>query len=251
MNIEMPGKEERRRAVAAIVDAAVPQRTPLHTVIRRLWQTVGVRNAFCGVGDAVGAALMVSACAAVACCVFVPVNRWGPPPGYSLRFIPVVFIAPVLYFSLFWFTTWKEQMSGTWQVLAACRYNLRHITAVRLVIISLAGMAFISLATLPLAGSPDYPRLLLSSFCAVFLYGSLTLLALLVSQSRAAQLILPALWLAAWGLLITLAPHETEDLLSHAPPVFSLIVSAALGAAYLLELRIYILRAAGPVSAGP
>jgi len=252
MNIEMPNKDERKRAISEIVDIALPQKTTLRGEVKRLYKTVGIKNAFCGVGDAVAAAIMISVILGTAASIFIieSINianaglNTGLNPQFALpfRYLPLILLAPVLYFSLLAFTSWKERMSGTWQVLSVCRYNLKFITAVRVIIVSLAGAVFLIAITLPLSVYPEYPRMLGFAFCAMFFYGSFTLLTLMISESKAKQGILPIIWFIVWTFLCLVAPRETEGFLSGIPITILIAVAVGLCALYLFEMRLFVLR---------
>ena len=242
MNIKMPSPEERRRSIDTIIKAALPEKRTLVGEIKRLFGAVGMKNAFCGVGDAVAAALMVSFGIVLAVSIFTiaTVNNYNDG-GYF--FAPVLFIAPVLYFSMLAFTSWKERMTKTFEVLASCRYNLKYVAAVRVMIVSAMGTVFIPLSTLPFAFKAEYPRIIAAAFCAMLLYSSLTLLLLLISERKALQFAAPLLWLAGWGLpMITLTPFRVERFIANIPSLVIVFSACALLALYLMELRVFIMR---------
>ena len=242
MNIEMPSREERSRSIRLIIDTTLEKRT-FCGEIKRLLTTVGLRRAFMGVGDALAAAVMVSFGTLLVISVLTVTVRNNGNAGRILVFIPILFFSPILYFTMLAFTSWKERMAGTWEVLTACRYNLRYITALREMIVTSAGIIFIPLAILPLAASSEYPRILIAALCAQFLYGALTLFILLISESRGFYA--PLLWTAAWGLfLLILSPVQAERLIANVPPVFIAILLCVFLILYLVEMRLLIMRTA-------
>jgi len=134
-------------------------------------------------------------------------------------------------------------MTGAWQVIAACRYNLRHLTALRIIVVSTAALCILPLCTLPLLRETAYWKLLVGAYGSLFLYGSLTLLALLFSESLPARLTVPAFWLVAWVVLVTaIEPRQQEYLLANIPLEFCCAFAAAALLVYLLELRLLIMR---------
>ena len=244
MNIELPNTKERERSIRAVIDAAMPEKRTLIAEAGRLCRTVGIKNAFCGVGDAVAAALLVSFTAALTASIMSAASD-------TLQyFIPVLILSPVLYFSLLCFTSWKERMCGTWAVLASCRYNLKYITAIRVMLVSLAGMIFIPIVTAPFIGTAEYPKIVAAAFCAMFLYSTLTLLSLLVSESLLFQLVLPITWILFWGLLlIAFEPLQLEIFFAQLPLTVCLFAAFVMLCVYLPVLRVFVLRSTRRITA--
>ena len=229
----MMNREER---IAAIVAAGLPEKPSLPRALRALGHSVGLRYSFCGVGDAVAAALLVSLSALLAV-AFTGAN--APQPVY---FWPVFALAPLLYFFLLLFTAWKERLTDTWQVLQACRFNLRHITAMRAMLVSLCSVVVLPLCTLPLIGLGNYRALLAGAYAAMFGFAALQLLVLLMKESLRW---LPALlWAVTWLLpLLNPDPRQIEAALAQIAFAPLAGLAAALLAVYLIELRYYVLKA--------
>ncbi|MFP3153414.1 hypothetical protein LQZ18_03100 [Lachnospiraceae bacterium ZAX-1] len=242
MNIKMPSHDEREQNICSILELAVPAKRTFLGEIKRLWRTVGIQYAFRGVGDATAAALMISATTLITVAFFV--TTIGEAGGdVPVRFTPIMLLAPILYFSLLSFTAWKERMSGTWEVLSVCRYNLKYITAIRVIVVSAAGFAFVPLLALPLVGTGAYGDVLISAFCAMFLYGTLSLLSMLISESKITLFALPVLWTLLWGAaLIRFTPTGVEQLLSDIPIAFTGGAAILSIAIYIVQLRLFIMR---------
>ncbi len=247
--IEMPSVEEREYSIQCALDVAIPAKRTLLGEIRRLVHTVGFRFAFRGVSDAVVAALLVSLAIGMAVPAFVVSQKVGGGgyAGAAYTFMPILFFAPLLYFSLLGFTYLKEWMTGTWQILMVCRYNLKYVSALRMILISIAGVLFVPIITLPTAGMEEYVRLVALAFCAMFLYGAMTLLALLASRSLVAWLVVPIVWLFGWGAgLVFASPARVERALSDIPPMIGIVAAVLIFLLYLVEMRLYILRRTQP-----
>jgi len=228
----MMNKEER---IAAIVAAGLPEKPSLPRALRALGRSVGLRYAFCGVGDAVAAALLVSLGALLAV-AFTGANAVRP-----IYFWPVFALAPLLYFALLLFTAWKERLADTWQVLQACRFNLRHITAMRAMLVSLCSAVTLPLCTLPLIGLGNYRALLAGAYAAMFGFAALQLLVLLVKESL--RWLVAPLWAAAWLLpLLHPDPRQIEAALAQSAFGPLALLALALLALYLAELRYYVLK---------
>ncbi|MCL2627920.1 MAG: hypothetical protein FWD44_04385 [Oscillospiraceae bacterium] len=241
MNIEMPNRNEREQCIQAIVNAAVPRKKSLTDEVRHLYKAVGFKNAFCGVGDAVASAAIVSFCI-----LFFITSIFGPAIKNAITAVvhfPTMFFAPILYFSVFAFTSWKERMTGTWEVISSCRYNLRYITSVRLIIVSAAGIIFVPIATFPLLQTDMYQSVVTSALLAALTYSTMSLLALLISESFVSKVSVPVIWAAGWSLAaILFSPIEIESFLASMPLALSVSLICALFVIYLIELRMYIKR---------
>lgn len=242
MNIKMPSNDERKRNIGRIVKFSLPPKRTVLSEIKRLLTTVGIKYAFRGVLDAAAAALLVSFVFVFAASLVVASSIASDiTPRYA--FSPTVFLAPVFYFSLLAFTSWKERMSGTWQLLTTCRYNLKYIAAIRVMVVSAGGVIFIPLATLPIVGTAVYLKILLAAFCSMFFYSGLTLFALLISESLTFQLSAPLVWIIGWGLsLAVYTPVKVESLLANVPIAYSAVAALVLLALYLAELRLFVLQ---------
>lgn len=242
MSIEMPSSNERERNITKILDKALPEKRTLFREIKRLFNTVGFRYAFCGVKDAAAVALMISFGAIlIFSIVLAYAYEYDREPNFL--FTPMLFFAPIFYFSLLLFTQWKEHMTKTSEVLSSCRYNLKYITAVRTIIVSAAGIVFVPLTTLPLITTKMYPYILAAVFCSIFLYSILTLLMLLISESVASHLAPPFLWTSLWGVLtIVYTPLQIERFLSSVPLIFSISLALVLLLLYIIQLRVFILK---------
>lgn len=242
MNIEMPSHGERERNIDRILDEALPEKRTLFREIKRLFNTVGFRYAFCGVKDAAAIAIILSFGAILIFSIVLSyIYEYDREP--SFLFTPLLFVAPIFYFSLLLFTQWKERMTKTSEVLSSCRYNLKYITAVRTIIVSVVGIVFIPLATLPLITTKMYPYILAAVFCSILLYSILTLLMLLISESVVSHLAPPFIWTSLWGVLtIVYTPLQIERFLSSVPLIFSISLAFVLLLLYIIQLRVFILK---------
>lgn len=242
MIIEMPNSIERERNINKILDMALPEKRTLFREVKRLFKTVGIRHAFCGVKDAAAVAIMISFGAVLAFSIVLSYIYEYDREPYFL-FTPLLFFAPIFYFSLLLFTQWKERMTKTSEVLSSCRYNLKYITAVRTILVSAAGIVFIPITTLPLITTKMYPHILAAVFCSIFLYSILTILMLLISESAASHLAPLIIWTSLWGLLtISFTPLKIERFFSSVPLIFTISLAFALLLLYIIQLRLFILK---------
>ncbi len=246
MNGKPPTGQEREVCIQTIVERAVPPRQTLQSELKRLWSTVGIRYAFGGVGDAVLAALLVTMAAFGLVAWLVHDARFLS--GSLIRLIPLVFFAPIFFFSLLAFSAWKERMCGTWQVLDTCCYDLRYITAFRVILVSLGALLTLPLPLLSLIGTTAFLRAILLALSALLLYGLLTL-ALLHSSQRLAVSALPAVWcLICSTLLLAFTPIGLERLFSAIPITVCAAAAGLLFVVYIAGLRTFILKSTRTVA---
>jgi hypothetical protein len=243
MNIPMPSEQEKKVHIVSIVAEALPPKRSFSGEVLRLFQSIGLKYAFASVLDAVAAAILVSLVVGFTASIYSNAMYTNILGDDHFIFAPILFFAPILYFTLLTFTAWKERMCGTWEVLMSCRYNLKYLTALRVIVVSASGLLFLPLITLPLAGTGKYLPILIGAFCAMFLYSCLTLLFLLISESFAFQLVLPILWVSVWGILLFgITPLGVERFLAGIPLAVSGGLAVSLLLLYLAELRVFILR---------
>jgi len=253
MNIVMPETDERKKSIDAILDIALPEKKSLPAEIVRLFSSIRLKNVFAGVGDAVVVSLMISFCVMVIVSWTIASNL-NPPVRYNylhaiiplsndISILPFMLTAPVLYFTVLFFSEWKERITGTWEVLKTCRYDLKYITSMRIIIVTFAGLILITLSTLPLIQFEHYLKILLSAFFAFFLYHVIALVFLLISESFSCRILAPVCWLIGWGVLhIIFGASRIELFFYNAPIMLITCLTCLFIAIFILELRVFILR---------
>jgi hypothetical protein len=134
-------------------------------------------------------------------------------------------------------------MSGTWKALSVCHYNLKYITTIRVIVVSAIGFNFAGLLMLPFIGSSGYATTLVSAFCAMLFYSVLTLLSMLISESKIVSFSIPVLWVFFWGTFPNFFnTYRICTLLTDIPITVSSIATAILLVIYITELRGFVLR---------
>lgn len=226
--IPMPTEAEKRAAVTAILDAALPVPPRLWRTLGRLLKELGPRALFFGVWDCVFLSFLA------ALCCFAPMAaaaRAAPSMLYALLFL----LSPALYGLLHLLTWWKELQTGVWQWKAACRICLRQLTALRMLVfgaVSLAASGLAGGALWLLAGrSVPLLRLLGVSFAALLLFAA----ALLSVQVRSRRTWAPLLVPAGWALLSLSLQLLGDRLL----PLWRALPAAALFPAALAAAAVY------------
>ena len=119
----LPTDAERERSIAAVLDAALPQRA------RRGWLGWPLREfppslLFFGVEDCLFLAMLFAGLCLAPAALAAVQNTLLP----ALLFL----VSPALYLALHLLTTWKESMSGMLEWKRTCRVPLQKVTALRM-----------------------------------------------------------------------------------------------------------------------
>lgn len=240
MHIDYPTDSEREASIAAILAAGLEPKPSLVRELCGLCRAIGLRGVLSGVGDCVLLAVLLAGCAGFPLLAVLLKSPASPGLLY-----PLTACAPLLYAALLLLTFWKEKQLGTQELKMTVRYDLRQLTAMRLVLFSGIGALGDALfAAIAAAHSQDallFAQLLSLSLGALFLYVTLTLAGLLYLPARV-QALLPAFWCILCALPPFLTTQEQlEGILSGLPLAGSgLLAFGALGAALLLA-RAYLL----------
>lgn len=240
MRIDYPTDAEREASIQTILAAGLDQRPSLRRMLADLCRAVGLRGTLSGVGDCVLLAVLLSGCAVLPLTA-VLLSQDDP----RVLLYPLTAGAPLLYAALLLLTFWKEEQLGTRELKMTVRYDLRQLTAMRLVLFSGMGAAGDALlAALAAAWCRDallFAQLLSLSLGALFVYVVITLLGLLYIPARL-QALLPALW----GVLCALPPffltyEQLRDLLAGLPVAGTILLALLAAGAACLLARAYLL----------
>ena len=227
-NVPMPTPEEKSRAIHAILDAALPE--PGRTRFYWQWLRLSWPALFFGVGDCLFLACLLAGL------ILIPAAAVAAK-GISLAGL-LFLLSPCLYALLQGLTTWKELMSGTLEWKLTCRFSLRALTALRMLVFGGASTMVCVPANVLLwyAGGcrVGLAWMLGLSFSSLFLYAALSL-ACQRLRPRWALFAAPAVWLSVGG--IPLFRQETAALLEQVPALVFLCIALGGLAVYLLELR--------------
>ena len=134
MRIDYPTDAERDASIDAILAAGLDPQPALRHALGGLYRILGLRGMLFGVWDCVLLAVLLSGCAAVPL-MSVLLSRAEP----RLLLYPLTGGAPLLYAALLLLTFWKEEQLGTRELKMTVLYDLRQLTALRLLLFS--GMA--------------------------------------------------------------------------------------------------------------
>ena len=239
MEIPMPTPEEKERAVAEIL-AACPRRPWLWRELEETFRAVGLKNLFFGTGDCLFLALLVLLlCLFPAAHLTVELGAAGPV---------LFFLSPARYAALVLLTAWKEQQSGTLELLGVARISLRMLAALRMLCFGGASVAVcvpISLTVWQLSnGALSLGWALSLSLSSLFLYGALSLFCQRM-RGWPGLLGAPCAWAGAGAILMLW--EKTAGWLAAVPAAAFCLAAAGGIALYLMELRRFCRR---PVEGG-
>ena len=234
MNFEipLPSAEEKNKVLQNILQQGMPKKHNLFSVLRDIHAVFGLRNLFFGVGDCIYLALF-----------FVTFLYASLLSVCRLTLYSIVFTAsPVLYLCVWLLTLWKESLTDTLTMQRVCKFTPVYITAVRMLCFSVLSMV----VDIPVAAAGnimydgDFLKLLLLSFCALFLYSVLLLSVLNLVRAKIAAVGLPFVWGFMCLLPLGLQKIQWEQVLRNAPYIALLLIAAVCAAAYLLLLNSYV-----------
>lgn len=242
MRIEYPTDAEREASIEAILVAGLDAPPSLWRALSDLCRAIGLRGILFGVGDCVLLAVLLTGCAALP---LTAVLCGRGEPGALLY--PLTACAPLLYAALLLLTFWKEEQLGTRELKMTVRYDLRQLTAMRLVLFcgfGAAGDALLAaLAAFRHCDALLFLQLFSLSLGALFLYVAATLLALLYLPLRM-QAALPAVWCVLCALPAQLLPYRRlQGFLAGLPAAGAALLALAAGVAACLLARAYLLDA--------
>ena len=233
MRIDYPTDAERDASIDAILAAGLDPQPTLRHALGGLYRILGLRGMLFGVWDCVLLAVLLSGCAAVPL-MGVLLSRAEP----RLLLYPLTGGAPLLYAALLLLTFWKEEQLGTRELKMTVLYDLRQLTALRLLLFSgMAALGNVLLAACAAAFCRDallFAQLLSLSLGALCVYIALTLLWF--------QPVLPALWAALCLLPPVFLPEALLAALLDGLPLAGTALLAVLAAATAgALLRTYLL----------
>lgn len=239
--VEVPllTEDEKKRAVAMILDTAMPAILPKSAIWQELCRTagmVGLRTLFFGVGDCFFlAALVMCVCLFPAAAVMAGMAR-----AASCLFL----ISPAFYALSHLLTLWKEYQTRTLEWKWTWRISFRTILALRMLVlgaVSVVGSILVCAVLWSLERQEvSFVWMLSVAFSALFLYGSLSLLGQRLWGMRAV-LPVPLAW-----VMVSLVPvfWEPAAVWLMQIPAYAFLAAAAAGAGFYL-IQMYYFVAAG------
>ena len=228
--IPMPTEDEKQRAVAGILDAALPRRVSFARELWAILEQVGPRGLLFGGGDCLALSLLIWALCLLPALALAGANG-------SLA--PALFLfSPLLYGALSLLTGWKNLQTGLWEWSCTFRISARMVTALRMLCFGALSVLVCVPANwaLWLLAGRELPLgwMLSLSLSGLFLYGALSLFCQRM-RGMAGLVGAPACWVLL-GLVSLSWPRAGAWLAAIPTAVFCLLAAAGV-ALYLLELR--------------
>lgn len=231
-DIPMPTAEEKNAAVKVILCEAMPPKENVFSLLRELSGVFGLRNLFFGIGDCVYLTVLLTFL------LYTAVVAMAKQVLCSAVFTA----SPFLYLAAWLLVVWKEEKSGMLTLQGVCKYTPVHVSAIRM--LCFGGMSLlVDIPVAAIAGvlqAGDFWKLLMLSFCALFLYAVLLLCLLLHCKARFAVSVLPVVWGSVCLLPLLKDYVQCETFLRNLPTyslVLPVIVFAVL---YFVLLNRYV-----------
>ena len=245
----------RERTIAAVVEAGVPKRVTLWSILAEARGSLRLRDLFFGAWDCVAVALVMTATVWMIPLLQLLTDAQHvlthPGTVYAMAFLT----APFLYGATHLLVRFKEHESRTDELLRTMRWSFTRLCALRMLVTGAAaatlivGYAAIVGAVYTQLGPAEggvggiiVPAARLSlvtllgvAFSALFVFGIVQLAADAHVRWPGSMLVIPPLWVALCVILLvwndSLAP-----LLSNLPPMVALVTAVATGAAYFTAM---------------
>ncbi len=233
--VKLPTEEEKNKSIQTILATGMPEPQKLSCVLLYLWHSIGFRGLFFGVGD----------------CVFLSVLLSGLLWAYlfsslvssqSILCVLLFLASPFLYALLHLLTIWKEIMTGTYELKMACRYSLKQMTTLRMLIFGgISVVLSITVSTgvwLMVSKEFSILRIMSISFSALFLFAAIQLLVEWKWKAPASYFFTPLFW-TALSVLLLAAGEPAEHFLLEIPTAVFWLVSGGAVALYGGTLKRY------------
>jgi hypothetical protein len=221
-------ERDKEASIAHILDAGLVKPQTTRAYIRELCRQLGLRYIFWD-------AAQLLALAAVTMAVALLLLAQAPQESrYSLLFAT----SPLVFLLTLALSQWLEHASGLYELKATCRYDIRHVAAVRTMGFALLGLLFSTASGLLLGSAGQLLPMLSLAMAALFINAAASLFLLMHAPRRLAPVAI-ALWAAIAIAPMLLQPAAWEDFLANLPTALTLavaLVAAALSALQFTRL---------------
>ena len=243
MNIMIPSDSEKAKSIEEILGKGLTGNVKVQHEINRMVSSIGIKNAFLGVGDAVALSILLGVIS-FSIQLLLLTNEVNTS-WHNHIYVVMFFSSPIIYFAMYFFIYLKEKIVNTYELLMTCRYNINHITAIRLIIISGVSLIFVLVGSIIISvftHHADFSFLTVFgvSLSSILLYGILTLLALILPNRRFYQTAVPIFWVLCGTVLFTIMNTYNFKITIAPDSIFILLLAAVLLAVYIIEFRIFI-----------
>lgn len=233
VEVPLPSEEEKNRAVAIILDAALIQTGGIWRELRRTMNAVGLRMLFFGAGDCIFLAVLVL------CVCLLPA---AVALAEMVRIVPCLFLlSPAFYALAHLLTMWKEYQTRTLEWKQTWRISFRQIMALRMLVLgaaSVVGSVLVCAVLWRLSREAvSFVWMLAVAFSALFLYGGSSLLCQRLWGMRAVVAV-PFGWVLTSLVLAFWEPASVR--LMQIPAYVFLAVAGAGAGFYLTQMYCFV-----------
>lgn len=228
--VVFPTEEERERSIHSIIEIGMPEKQSLSAALPKIFKSLGFRGLFFGVGECVFLAILASILLWAGLLAAISKNN----------LLYALFAAsPFMYAALHFLTTWKEIMTGTYEIMMTCRCSRHQLTILRMLIFGgicvVASVLTGAIAGAISAGGFSIFRSMGVSFSALFLFATVQLLAEWKWHSPKCHLVAPVFWLLLCLALLFIGERSIDFIVNIPTIVFWIIA--------VISLFVYIITA--------
>lgn len=222
--VEFPTEEEKNKSIQTILATGMPKPQKISSALLYLWHSIGFQGLFFGVGDCVFLSVLSSALLWVYLFSSLVSNQ-------SILCVLLFLASPFLYALLHVLTIWKEIMTRTYELKMTCRYSVRQITTLRMLIFGgVSAVLAIIISTgvwLMVSKEISILRMMSISFSALFLFAAIQLFIEWKWKAPTSLFFTPIFWTALSVLLLAVG-EPAEHLIFEIPTaVFWLVTGGA------------------------
>ena len=190
--IIFPSEEEKEKSISFIVAKGMPKPHRFFRELYTMFQAVGFRGMFFGVGDSIFLAVLCTIFSLCGSVLFMYKSENG-------IVISLFLVSPFLYGIVQAMTTWKDWMTGVYEQKMVCRYTLRQVNTLRMlffggisVVLCIGGSMVLSIAA---QNCVIFLRYLGIAFTALVLFAVLDLSVRWYCKTLFGNFLAPFFWL--------------------------------------------------------
>lgn len=231
----LPTEEEKNTSIRIILANGMPEPQRLSYGFSQIWHSIGFRGLFFGVEDSAFLGILLSVL--VWACILTSFKY-----DQSILCVLLFMVSPFVYALLHLLTVWKEIMVATYELKMVCRYSLRQMTALRMLVFGGISVVLSVLASMGiwLFISEEIPvlRMMSISFSALFTFAVLQLFIEWKWKTPFAYFLSPAVWCALTAVFLAIG-KPVEQLLLQIPTAVFWGVATGAAVLYFRALKHY------------
>lgn len=207
--------------IETIVNKGVKKKISFINYLKTSFKELGFENIFHDKNE-----LAVIVLAGIALIVFSLYNVSYENMQSLYKFVFIV--SPILYFTVVAFSFYNSKEKGAFDLEMTCKYNLFHLTALRMFTFSVANILINSLIIIGLwvfKEQVNVIRMIIISITGVFLFSTVFLYSMIKVRWKIAKYIVMAVWIGANLILSSVESKLYLKFLMKAPIYIHLIIS--------------------------